>query len=317
MAFLPDSYTLQARLCPALLVGLPVLCQGNQILPGFRPNKENTRYRVDRREGLANSATVEWLASENWDAAQLFSRGSLPEGITGCHVLVVGGGALGSAVAELLVRAGVCRITIADDETFQAGNLCRHTLTLADLKKNKAESLAQRLAQANPHAVVDAIAAFPPVREEYANTAKSCDIIIDCTADDGVLRDLARFPWGGPKRFVSFSLAYRARRLFCFVADGAHFPAAEFQAAVEPWFQNERDEAGNVELPREGVGCWHPIFPARADDVWLMASVAVKHLEKLLGGGPVAAELTVYEQKFDGAEFMGVLRAQREVPHAR
>jgi hypothetical protein len=296
---------------------LPVLCQGNQSLNGFRPNLENTRYRVDRREGLAGSATIEWLASENWDAAQLVSRGSLPGSITGCHVLLVGGGALGSAVGELLMRAGLRRLTVADDEAFQAGNLCRHTLTLPDLKKNKAASLAARLQDLSPHAVVDAIpAAFPPGRAEDVNTAKACDIVIDCTADDGLLRDLARFPWGAPKRFVSLSLGYRAKRLFCFVADGAGFPVGEFQAAMKPWLDLEIQEAGDVEPPREGVGCWHPIFPARADDVWMMASVAVKQLEKALGGGPAGAKLTVFEQRFEAGEFIGVLRAEGEVRHA-
>src|SRR5262249_26960225 len=146
---------------------LPVLCQGNQAFPGFRTGKEATRYRVDRSEGLAGSAVIDWQASENWAAPQLVSRGALPGEITGRHVLVVGGGALGSAILELLVRAGVRRITVADAELFQAGNLCRHTLTLPDLKKNKAGSLAQRLAHVSPHMVIDAIkSGFPPTSEE-------------------------------------------------------------------------------------------------------------------------------------------------------
>jgi molybdopterin/thiamine biosynthesis adenylyltransferase len=296
---------------------LPVLCQGNQSFPGFRPNREATRYRVDRTQVLAGAAPLEWLASENWASAQLVSRGSLPAAITDRHVLLIGGGALGSAIGELLLRAGVRRFTVVDDETLQAGNLCRHTLTLGDLKSNKAASLAKRLGQVSPHATVDAITStFPPAAVQDIATATACDIVIDCTAEDAVLRELARFPWGDQKRFVSLSLGYAARRLFCFVAEGATFPDAMFQSAIGPWLERERGEAVGAELPREGVGCWHPIFPARADDVWLMAAAAVKHLEKALAGGPAGTKLTVFEQKFEGGAFVGVQRAQDEVRHA-
>jgi len=214
------------------------------------------------------------------------------------------------------VRAGVRRVTVVDDETLQAGNLCRHTLTLGDLKNNKAASLAQRLGQISPHATVDAItSAFPPTAAQDVVNATACDIVIDCTAEDAVLSELARFPWGSQKRFASLSLGYAARRLFCFVAEGVAFPDAMFRAAIGPWLERERGETAGAELPREGVGCWHPIFPARADDVWLMAAAAVKHLEKALGG-PAGAKLTVFEQKFEGGEFVGVQRAQDEVRHA-
>jgi hypothetical protein len=209
---------------------LPVLCQGNQDVAGFRQNREGTRYVVDRRQVLTNSSPIEWLASENWDQAQLVSRGSLPAGITDSRILLVGGGALGSAIGELLLRAGARHLTVADGELFQAGNLCRHTLTLPDLKKSKAGGLAQRLGQVSPHAAVDAIPAeFPPASEEQLAAVKGCDIIIDCTAEDEVLRELARFPWGGPRRFVSLSLGHGAKRLYCFTADGAAFPDVEFQ----------------------------------------------------------------------------------------
>ena len=53
---------------------------------------------------LAGSAPIEWLASENWDLAQMVSRGSLPATIINQHVLLIGGGALGSIICEVLVR---------------------------------------------------------------------------------------------------------------------------------------------------------------------------------------------------------------------
>lgn len=32
-------------------------------------------------------------------------------------------------------------------------------------------------------------------------------------------------------------------------------------------------------LPRDGIGCYHPLFPARSDDIWVMAGLAIKEME--------------------------------------
>jgi hypothetical protein len=136
--------------------------------------------------------------------------------------------------------------------------------------------------------------------------------VIDCTGDDAVIHHLGQFPWGGPKRFVSLSLGHAARRLFCFFADGTAFPEENFRRALSPWLQKDRGELGDAEMPREGVGCWHPVFPARADDVWMMASIAIKHLEETLKSSTPANGLTVFEQQFNGSAFAGVARVPSE-----
>lgn len=297
---------------------LPILCQGPQALNGFRPDFETTRYQVDRRQALAG-ADLKWLAGENWAPSQLVSRGSLPPAVTERRVLLIGAGALGSAIAELLVRAGVRCMMVLDGQTFEAGNLCRHTLGLPDLKGNKAEAVARRLCQSGPHAVIDAIHEdFPPTKEDDLQKVRSCDVVIDCTADDRLLHELSRFPWGTPKRFVSLSLGHGARRLFCYSAEGDAFPEDGFRDAIRPWLERERNEheaSGKSEPPREGVGCWHPVFPARTDDVWLMASAAIKQIEAVLNTGQTGAAMNVYEQQFADGVFCGVLRAKPEVGH--
>jgi hypothetical protein len=204
------------------------------------------------------------------------------------------------------------RLTIVDDELLQAGNLCRHTLTLPDVRKAKGESLALRLRSINPHAEVDSVTdEFPPLGES-AEALTRCDVVIDCTADDAVIHHLGQFPWDGQKRFVSLSLGHAAQRLFCFFADAPAFPEEHFRLALSPWLQKDRQAVGDAELPREGVGCWHPVFPARADDVWMMASISVKHLEETLKSSTPANGLTVFEQQFNGSAFAGVVRVPPE-----
>jgi hypothetical protein len=133
-----------------------------------------------------------------------------------------------------------------------------------------------------------------------------CDIIIDCSADDKVAHQLSTFPWSGRKLFVSVSLGLQARRLFLFTAQGKSFPHAEFVSALMPWLQNELKEYDGLQLLRDGIGCWQPVFPARSDDVWLMSAVAAKRIDTWASNPPRSPCMTVYEQDQRDGLFAGV-----------
>lgn len=76
------------------------------------------------------------------------------------HVLVVGCGALGCPAADLLVRAGVGRVTIVDRDIVDLTNLHRQTLfAQADVGDPKAESGARRLREVNSGVLVRGIVA--------------------------------------------------------------------------------------------------------------------------------------------------------------
>jgi hypothetical protein len=55
-------------------------------------------------------------------------------------------------------------------------------------------------------------------------------------------------------------------------------------------------------LPRNGIGCWHPTFPARSDDIWLAASMATKIIDDYMRSSNVQeSKVVVLEQYyFDG-----------------
>lgn len=118
---------------------------------------------------------------------------------------------------------------------------------------------------------------------------------------------MGAFGWSGRKCFASLSLGARAKRLFIFGVRSETFPTSDFRARVDPWLRREIDELeGGPDFPREGVGCWHPVFPARADDIWLLASVAVKALVPFLEQDIPEILFKVYEQVEDGETFSGV-----------
>lgn len=77
------------------------------------------------------------------------------------HVLVAGLGGVGSFAAEMLVRAGVGRLTIVDGDSVHASNRNRQLPALLSTEgKDKTEVMTQRLLDINPKLNLEAITAY-------------------------------------------------------------------------------------------------------------------------------------------------------------
>ena len=67
------------------------------------------------------------------------------------NVLVVGLGGVGAYAAEMLVRAGVGRMTIADSDSVSESNINRQLIALhSTVGRKKAEIMSERLLDINP-----------------------------------------------------------------------------------------------------------------------------------------------------------------------
>ncbi|NEO26393.1 MAG: hypothetical protein F6K03_05700 [Kamptonema sp. SIO4C4] len=224
-----------------------------------------------------------WQESRNWAVSELSTRGMLSASVRDRNVLLIGAGAIGAVVGELLVRGGVKKMLVIDGDAIEAGNLVRHPLSLQELGKSKAKALAGRLNSCTPHVVVDhADGSFPLVASDVGKRIDQCDLIVDCSGSDDVLAAMSSYPFGNEAAYVSVSMGRGARRLYLFIARETTFPAQEFHAAIAPWLHRDRQEVDDDQFPWEGIGCWHPVFPARADDVWTLAGIAVREIDKHL-----------------------------------
>jgi hypothetical protein len=284
----------------------PGLVHGRAHPNGFRPTKEN-QWRVDRQRALSPSSAIQWLGSANWSADEISSRGRLPENVRAASIAVIGSGALGSAIAELLARAGVTDLLVIDGDTLVVGNLVRHTLTMNDLGRNKAEAVSVRLSGVSPNVQVDAIVGdFPPRNEPALARLQQAAVILDTTGSDAVIAALANYTWPEPKLIISASLSLGAKRMYIFSALADRFPSVEFHQEIGPLLKRDAEEWGELGLEWEGIGCWHPVFPARIDDIWLLASATIKEIEATVLKPPIGHEFYVIEQVESERGFAGL-----------
>jgi len=291
-------------------IRIPVLAHGTLMAPGYRPN-ELGYWQCDRMDILANDKPLYWVPSENWHDDQMTSRGSLPHPVKESRFVIIGAGALGSAVADLLVRAGIRDLAIIDGEALEVKNLVRHNLIMTDVRQSKAERLAIKLNSISPNARVEAInSMFPPTEEKARQQIQNATVIIDCSGSDNVLDAMECFAWDSEKLFISLSLGMKAQRLFCFTMQGATVSHEKYRELMHPWLSKEIQENQEMKLPREGVGCWHPVFPARADCISLMAATAVKLIEEITLQGQLKPELIVFESYNSDNSFGGIKRIQ-------
>src|SRR3954463_3502552 len=76
------------------------------------------------------------------------------------HVLIVGAGALGSASAEAIVRAGIGKLTLIDRDYVEWSNLQRQQLYTeldAEMKLPKAVAAKEHLRQINSEVEIEAL----------------------------------------------------------------------------------------------------------------------------------------------------------------
>lgn len=269
-----------------LALQLKGICKRTTTRPGFRALERN--HRVWDCEQATSQDPISWVRTQNWTADQLRTRGEAADEIRSRKVLIIGAGSLGSLIAENLVRIGVVRLGILDSDLLQTGNLSRHALTMTSVGHNKAAALVEHLNRILPDSNSRSYScAFPPDSELTKYSLRQYDVIIDCTGDDSVLQALSVFDWHSEKIFISLAMTWRAEGLFAYAASETMFPAID---ALSRFEESASPDIDLGEARIEGIGCWHPVFPARADDVQLWAAVATKFICRV-----VSAPGRVYE----------------------
>lgn len=258
---------------------LPVLA--HRVPDGFRKNKAG--WKITDLQTTDSDNKLCWIPSENWSPASSHARGRFGPAIANRNVLIIGAGALGSAVAELLVRGGIKRLTVCDGDVVEQGNLARHTLGIQNVGVGKAAALAARLQSVSTHVEVAAVPSFfPDLAPEQRDLVSACDLIVDCTAEESTLYAIEDFTWTENAYAVSLSFGWYVHRLHVVGASCREFTRDGVIELLRPYEEQDLTNHPAREMVREGPGCWHPVFPGRSDDVWMMSAMATKELERLV-----------------------------------
>ena len=278
---------------------LPTLSYGHQIPKDFRKNEKGYWHR-DVTEVLKTNRRIDWILSENWSQEEISQRGKMSKAMLRKRILLIGAGCIGASMAEILVRSGIYNLSIADSDIFKVGNLSRHTLNLNSIGSDKCTSICSHLNTITPHAEIEPIT--NQLLLNFENSAlhtniESFDIIIDCTGEDSVLNTLSSIELKRPHCLISVSVGFGAKKLYINMQNNTNYSFDEFYKFISPYTEADLKEIDENSLPRDGIGCWHPTFPARSDDVWMAASIAVKNIEKYIGKEETKQVSLIYKQQ--------------------
>ncbi len=135
-------------------------------------------------------------------------------------VIVVGVGALGSHSAELLVRAGIGRIILIDDDVNELHNLQRQSLfNEEDVGRSKAESAASKLQKINKE--VEIMSMIERFKKDSCHLLTDADLVLDCTDNMDTRYFLAEcckeIPW------IHAAVAGHVGTVYAATADNAPF----------------------------------------------------------------------------------------------
>lgn len=277
---------------------LPTLSYGKQIPKGFRRNQKGYWHR-DITEILKTDLQIDWIISENWSQDEISQRGQISKNVQRKNILLIGAGCVGASIAEILVRSGIYNLSIADSDIFKIGNLTRHTLNLNSIGSDKCVSLCSHLNAINPHADVISINKFLTDNETSNINIEidNYDIIIDCTGEDNILKMFSDVNFKRSHFFISVSVGFGAKRLYINMQNNRIINFDKFFQFIAPFIEADLQKVDEKILPRDGIGCWHPTFPARSDDIWMAASITVKNIEKYISEEQSKQISFIYEQQ--------------------
>lgn len=113
---------------------------------------------------------------------QLMLGDEMVEKLMGKNILIVGLGGVGGICAEMIVRAGIGKLTIVDNDTVDESNINRQIQALqSTVKKPKAQVLAARLKDINPELDLTVLEVY--IKEKITTDLvekEKWDYIIDC-----------------------------------------------------------------------------------------------------------------------------------------
>lgn len=98
-------------------------------------------------------------------------------------IAILGCGSLGSPIAELLARAGIGKLCLIDDDTFESENCSRHILGINQIRRKKADAILKKIKSEIPDIAIISKVCTASEWIIAENEYKEYDLIVDCTGE--------------------------------------------------------------------------------------------------------------------------------------
>lgn len=109
----------------------------------------------------------------------VFEKFNVSEVLKNKKIVIIGCGAIGSVLVELLVRSGAENLTLIDSDLVDETNLQRQIYVEEDIGKIKVKALKEKATRINSKANINIICEL--INKDNSEKLIEYDIIIDCT----------------------------------------------------------------------------------------------------------------------------------------
>ena len=175
------------------------------ILPKLKPKSmASAGSRQDRLHASLDEKLVSG-AVRSLDSGSLLKRNPQRVNVhevSAASVMLLGLGSVGSMMAELLVKAGVKRVVLADADILEPGNVIRHTCGMEGVGHPKAIAVRDRLRSIRHDGEYEIIrdATGQEIQrcdiiqslDSIVARATACSLVLDCTGSEAVLQAVSK-----------------------------------------------------------------------------------------------------------------------------
>lgn len=268
----------------------PASIKNNQISYDIKIRTININSLVSIK---MDKASPQYITKE-----MFFGRGALCPILAGKHIALVGLGAIGSIVADVLTHSGIQYIGLWDGDIVEPGNICRSSYQLRDLGQSKVDAIKTKIQSINPFVNISEViphgywsydANFSNYvngtfygnvnynnQEEAVKQLDNFDLIIDCTGSNEMLHFLSYA--ASNIDIISMCITNHANDLLCITnKDGNPFELRKAYLS--------RIEQDTKNFYIEGEGCYSPTFLANNCDIASLVNLALRDLNLSMDKG--------------------------------
>lgn len=252
-----------------LLYGYPIL--------GGKFNYETIKvdyYNVPAYKGELLANKISWYKTVDSSYDVFFGRGKLHNSLTESKILILGVGAIGSNLAESLVRGGCKNVDLFDNDTKEIGNICRAKYNFINGENQKVDELLMTLISISPFVEINKYnyAVVPlntdELRKIYLEIFDRYDYIFNCTASNDVNIIIDSLPI--KSQLITISISNHAKDLVCVIGNENVF---EENSKI----YNEIDQdLGDMFNPQ---GCWNPTFKASFHNINSLLNYSLSNID--------------------------------------